>query len=87
MSYLRASERPDFMVLKASSKVKVVGTPLPKRGPKNGIPFLEPVESVQQELHFAPTVIAEIMGTMNGAISGILGAGHGKSSPAPVHGY
>ena len=39
--------RPDFMVPKASSKVKVVAVlRLPKRGPKNGTPFLEPVESV-----------------------------------------
>ena len=35
------------MVPKASSKVKVVAVlRLPKRGPKNGTPFLEPVESV-----------------------------------------
>ena len=35
------------MVPKASSKVKVVAVlHLPKRGPKNGTPFVEPVESV-----------------------------------------
>ena len=35
------------MVPKAISKVKVVAVlRLPKRGPKNGTPFLEPVESV-----------------------------------------
>ena len=35
------------MVPKASSKVKVVAVlRLPKRGPKDGTPFLEPVESV-----------------------------------------
>ena len=35
------------MVPEASSKVKVVAVlRLPKRGPKNGTPFLEPVESV-----------------------------------------
>ena len=35
------------MVPKASSKVKFVAVlRLPKRGPKNGTPFLEPVESV-----------------------------------------
>ena len=35
------------MVPKASSKVKVVAVlRLPKRGPKNGTPWLEPVESV-----------------------------------------
>ena len=39
-----------------------------------------PSRRFQQELHFTPTVIAEIMwGTLNGAISGILGAGHGMA--------
>ena len=42
--------RPDFMVPKASSKVKVVAVlRLPKRGPKNGTPFLEPVESANTQ--------------------------------------
>ena len=31
------------------------------------------------ELHFAPTVIADHVGTLNGAISSILGAGHGMA--------